>query len=134
MLLRPGGIGRAAIEAALGERVYDRDGDAPRASGTLASHYAPRTSLALADAASVAASPDAAVLAFGERPPAHAGPWIRAPREAAAYGHDLYANLRALDAGGAPRILVEVPPRAPEWEAVNDRLARAAAGAASEAP
>ncbi|HUP29029.1 MAG TPA: L-threonylcarbamoyladenylate synthase, partial [Usitatibacter sp.] len=42
-LLRPGGISRAELEAALGAALHDRDADAPRASGTLAAHYAPRT-------------------------------------------------------------------------------------------
>jgi L-threonylcarbamoyladenylate synthase len=58
--------------------------------------------------------------------------WIAAPHDAARYGHDLYANLRRLDASGAKRILVEAPPRTPEWEAVNDRLGRAAAGSADD--
>ena len=53
---------------------------------------------------------------------------IQAPQDASGYGHDLYANLRRLDASGAARIVVEAPPESPEWEAVNDRLARAAAG------
>jgi L-threonylcarbamoyladenylate synthase len=55
--------------------------------------------------------------------------WIAAPADAARYAHDLYANLRRLDASGASRILVEAPPGSPDWEAVNDRLRRAAAGA-----
>ena len=55
--------------------------------------------------------------------------WITAPADPLRYGHDLYANLRSLDASGAKRIVVEAPPRLPAWEAVNDRLARAAAGA-----
>ena len=57
--------------------------------------------------------------------------WITAATNPARYGHDLYANLRTLDASGAKRIVVEAPPRLPAWEAVNDRLARAAAGAGS---
>jgi hypothetical protein len=36
--------------------------------------------------------------------------WIHAGPDAAAYGHDLYANLRRLDATGAATILVEAPP------------------------
>ena len=55
--------------------------------------------------------------------------WIHAPADPARYGHDLYANLRRLDACGATTIVVEAPPPEPAWEAVNDRLARAAAGA-----
>ena len=55
--------------------------------------------------------------------------WIEASRDPAVYGHDLYSNLRKLDASGAKRILVEEPPSGARWEAVNDRLVRAAAGA-----
>jgi L-threonylcarbamoyladenylate synthase len=54
---------------------------------------------------------------------------MTAARDAVTYGHDLYARLRELDAQGARRILVESPPGDVEWEAVNDRLLRAAAGA-----
>jgi L-threonylcarbamoyladenylate synthase len=54
--------------------------------------------------------------------------WIAAPSHATAYAHDLYANLRTLDAAGCDAILVEQPPIAAEWAAVNDRLMRAAAG------
>ena len=129
VLLRPGSISRAQLEEALGGPVEERDTSAPRASGTLGAHYAPRSPLALVESAQLrGAAADAAVLAFASRPAAHPGAWIVAPREAAAYGHDLYANLRRLDASGARRILVEAPPRDPRWEAVNDRLDRAAAG------
>jgi L-threonylcarbamoyladenylate synthase len=57
-----------------------------------------------------------------------ASDWIAAPADAAGYAHDLYANLRTLDASGAVEILVERPPTTPEWDGVNDRLMRAAAG------
>jgi len=46
------------------------------------------------------------------------------------YAHELYAALRALDAQASDRILVERPPAEAAWLAVNDRLARAAAGSA----
>jgi len=132
-LMRPGGISRAELERALGTRLAERGADAPRASGTLAAHYAPRTALSLLDRASLEAqlAGDVAVLAFGAATPgARAREWSAASAEPLPYGHDLYANLRRLDASGAQRILVEAPPRTPEWEAVNDRLSRAAAGAA----
>ena len=54
--------------------------------------------------------------------------WIAAPVDAGDYAHDLYANLRILDAAGCDAILVEQLPHSPEWVAVNDRLGRAAAG------
>ena len=47
VLLRPGAVTRDQIEEALGMTVHDRDASAPRASGTLAAHYAPRTALVL---------------------------------------------------------------------------------------
>jgi L-threonylcarbamoyladenylate synthase len=135
VLLRPGAISRADLASVLGEALRDRDAEAPRASGTLAAHYAPRTALSLVHPGALEAdlnSPwSAAVLAFREAPlNARVMTWITAPATAAAYGHDLYANLRTLDASGAKRIVVETPPETPEWEAVNDRLARAAAGTA----
>jgi len=51
--------------------------------------------------------------------------WIEGPREPWRYGHDLYANLRALDSSGCDRILVEEPPDTLEWAAIRDRLTRA---------
>jgi L-threonylcarbamoyladenylate synthase len=134
VLLRPGSITREDIATALGIPPSERDAAAPRASGTLAAHYAPRTALALVDAQSLdeeLASPsNIAVLALREPPPmARVTSWITGAFDATRYGHDLYANLRTLDGSGAKRIVVEAPPRTQAWEAVNDRLARAATGA-----
>lgn len=121
VLLRPGAITRADIAAVLGAFPGERDAAAPRASGTLAAHYAPTTPVILVDRdtieAELARGASVAVLALGRE------------ADPARYGHDLYARLRELDARGARRILVEAPPATPAWEAVNDRLARAAAGA-----
>ncbi|MBL0141939.1 MAG: threonylcarbamoyl-AMP synthase [Betaproteobacteria bacterium] len=132
VLLRPGAITREQLARVLGVAPGNRDADAPRASGTLAAHYAPATPVTLVDPvaleAQVAGPGHCAVLAMRPALP-RAKAWIAAPSDAARYGHDLYANLRSLDAAGADRILVEAPPRQPAWEAVNDRLARAAAGA-----
>ena len=131
VLLRPGGVSREDLASVLGSPPRERDAEAPRASGTLASHYAPRTPLVLVGSEGlereIANAPDVAVLAL-RRPPeaSRAAAWIVAPADALRYGHDLYANLRTLDASGARRIVVEAPPRNPVWEAVNDRLSRAA--------
>ncbi len=134
VLLRPGAITRSQLEAALGVPLRERDACAPRASGTLAAHYAPATPVRLVASGellqAVANAGCAAVLAMRDAT-AGAVAWIAAPRDPARYGHDLYASLRALDAARAREILVEAPPAAPEWEAVNDRLSRAAAGATS---
>jgi len=135
VLLRPGAITRRDIETVLGVAPAERDAAAPRASGTLDAHYAPRTALVLADAASIAAQAGEAgiaVLALREKPAgAKAAAWIAVPADPIRYGHELYANLRTLDRSGARRILVEAPPPLAAWEAVNDRLKRAAAGTAA---
>jgi L-threonylcarbamoyladenylate synthase len=134
VLLRPGAITREQLAHVLGESPRDRDAEAPRASGTLAAHYAPGTPLKLVASraleSELAQPGRAAVLAFRNAASGvAASEWIRAHDDALRYGHDLYANLRRLDASGAKRILVEAPPAEASWEAVNDRLRRAAAGA-----
>jgi L-threonylcarbamoyladenylate synthase len=137
-LLRPGSIAAARVEQALGEPLAAPAAGAPRAPGTLAAHYAPRTPLLLVEAdlalelaASLARQGKrVAVLALSAQQPLTPGlAWIAAPREAAGYAHALYASLRRLDEARCDSILVERPPQDPEWAAINDRLTRAAAGA-----
>ena len=132
VLLRPGGVSRAMLAEALRTDVRARDADAPRASGTLEAHYAPRIPLSLASREEVdreGRNGHVAVLALHEAPyPVPRPMWIAAAPHAGRYAHDLYANLRRLDTSGARSILVEAPPSLAEWEAVNDRLSRAAAG------
>jgi L-threonylcarbamoyladenylate synthase len=133
VLLRPGGLPRAAIERALGRELADppttRGAEAPLAPGMLATHYAPRTRLRL-NGDRVA--PGEALLGFG---PAPAAGVERAkcvlnlsPRadlvEAAA---NLFSHLRALDAAGASAIVVMPIPGEGLGEAINDRLRRGAA-------
>jgi L-threonylcarbamoyladenylate synthase len=130
VLLRPGGIGIDDLARILGASPRAPDASAPRASGTLASHYAPYTPSRLVDAGTLAqiaaGNARAAVLARTVARPANfAGVWIAAPDDATRYAHDLYANLRQLDAARAEAILIEAPPAGDTWLAVRDRLARA---------
>jgi len=139
MLLRPGGVPAAEIARVLGRTPPAADADAPRASGMLAVHYAPRTparilsAAALASACMESAGSFAVLARTFARPAQFAGGWIDAPREAAGYAHDLYANLRALDATGAAAILIEAVPDDAAWQAVRDRLTRAAHGSHEDA-
>ena len=131
VLLRPGRIGRAALEAALGEPVVDRDAGAPRASGTLAAHYQPDTPVELLDAPSLAARLSSGAGAgcavwSRVRPGMPVFSWEPAPADAAGFEAALYDTLRRLDRIGASRLLVEAPPAGADWDAVRDRLARAA--------
>lgn len=129
-ILRPGMIGRAAIEAVIGP-LGENGGDAPRASGTLEKHYAPRTPLRLVARDELAADRDSHVLALDTLPRGSHG--LALPAHPDGYAHGLYAALRELDASGAARLLVERPPDDPRWLAVHDRLRRAAAGAGPDA-
>ena len=61
-----------------------------------------------------------------QSPGVRAALWREMPAEPGPYAHDLYAALRELDARGADLILVEQVPAGEEWDAVRDRLQRAA--------
>jgi len=131
VLLRPGRIDREALQAALDEPVVDRDAQAPRASGTLASHYSPDTPVELIEPGAIdarlAALSGARVAVWSTHRPARApAHWEVAPQDPAACEAALYATLRRLDRLGLDRILVAAPPPAPGWAAVLDRLERAA--------
>lgn len=144
VMLRPGQITRAQIEAACGRAVRGKDAPqevsgqaAPRASGTLESHYAPRAKVRLMTAQDI----NAKLLALGphannlglwtnERPEVSAGAgvlWREQATTAEKAAHDLFSVLRDLDARGVTQIWVQQPPDTPEWEGVRDRLQRAAA-------
>ncbi|WP_296737811.1 L-threonylcarbamoyladenylate synthase [Mesorhizobium sp.] len=127
-LLRPGGIAAGEIEAVAGAKML-RGATGIEAPGMLASHYAPGASMRLnAERVGV----DEALLAFG---PSRAEGWRQAValknlsevgdlREAAA---NLFSYMQALDRSGAASIAVEPVPFDGLGEAINDRLARAAA-------
>ena len=139
-ILRPGRIGHAALEAAIGEVASGAVASSPRAAGTHAAHYAPRTPIELASEAEFAtrlasharAGRRVVALARAALPAGAEG--IAAGANPDRYAHALYAALRALDALNAERIVIESPPPGPEWVAVRDRLMRAAAGAPLDGP
>lgn len=144
VLLRPGALSREVIEAALGEPLHAPDAAAPRASGTLASHYAPRARVRLFEPATLVAAlcpPDTSappwpegVAVYSRQPvAAPAGRWRVMPAEPAAAAHELFAVLRALDVPAVREIWIEQPPDLPAWEGVRDRLRRAAAEPGAEA-
>ncbi|MBI1891609.1 MAG: threonylcarbamoyl-AMP synthase [Burkholderiales bacterium] len=134
VLLRPGHISREQIAGVIGRVPNTPDAAAPRASGTLDAHYAPRTALALVNAEELAgiaerllkAGRRIAVMCRVTQPVSQAVAHIRMPLEEAGYAHDLYAALRAMDVAGADIILAEAPPDEDIWQGVNDRLRRAA--------
>lgn len=159
VLLRPGHISAAAIAEVLGVMPKAHaDAAAPRVSGSLKAHYAPRTPLlmrtraaiercmgmdvsAFLDQAGLPGSqrthPRVAVLGIGpltddSKVGLAAGfIWVSASQDPVAYARDLYSNLRTLDHGGFDCLLVQAPPEGAAWHAVQDRLQRAAAAFSS---
>ena len=140
VLLRPGVLTRAQIEAVAGEPLRERDAEAPRASGTLEAHYAPSATLRLMPAAQLAQAVAEALkkrdstgmrlAVYSRTPPARVAPGLqhrRMPALASEVAHELFSVLRAFDDGGAQLVWVEEPPPSPEWDGVRDRLHRAAA-------
>ncbi len=128
-LLRPGGLPRKAIEGVLGRPLAGRGPAAsgPVAPGMLASHYAPRATLRL-NADTLA--PGEALLAFGPRRIAGAAATelnLSATGDLTEAAANLFSHLRRLDRAGAAAIAVMPIPADGLGEAINDRLARAAA-------
>jgi L-threonylcarbamoyladenylate synthase len=126
VLLRPGGLPREDIVRVAGPLADHVRRGAPSAPGQLASHYAPRAAMRLN---ALSPEPGEAYLAFGPSMPASDGMILNlSPAgdliEAAA---NLFSFLRRLDASGAEVIAVSPIPSQGLGEAINDRLARAAA-------
>lgn len=153
VLLRPGMLSVSQLSAASGVSVLspasyaDESGVAvsgalttvtPAAPGTLASHYAPRARVRLMTIEEMRAHLHDAKLPLAT--------WTRTsllsvdqaalpdvvrhfpmPSDAAQCAHDLFAQLRSMDALGVQEIWIETPPDGEAWEGVRDRLQRAAA-------
>jgi L-threonylcarbamoyladenylate synthase len=138
VLLRPGTLARAQIEAACGERLWlpeEMPDAAPRASGTLESHYAPNAKVRLMEAKSLQTALDllgndsAAIAVYARTALRTRTPhYRRMPDDAVETARQLFAVLREFDAAGVKLIWVESPPDDPAWDGVRDRLGRAAAG------
>ena len=133
-ILRHGAITRHMLEEALGCSIPDGGKNSPRASGTLKSHYAPVTKVILVDDIAQGlkeyAGHKIAVMAPADKlsvTPSNVVKWFAADHDAAAYMHSLYSRLHELDKAGAEFILIERPATGDRWDAVQDRLTRAAA-------
>ena len=155
VLLRPGQISVHQLEKLLGRPLATTDHAAPRVSGSLDAHYAPRTPLALIEREALAETMAALrakqrqVLSLAIDKEVVQTTALQAeilqteglqsesldregvftthmPSDPQAYAQALYAQSRALDQVGADLILVEQPPKTTAWQGINDRLQRAA--------
>lgn len=121
VVLRPGNVTRADIQAVLGRPL----GVAPppllrKSPGLYRRHYAPRAAVLLVERL----RPSQAGLTFG---PATSAKQQKMPDEPRAYAAALYVALKRLDDLGCEEIGIEMPPNTAEWEAVLDRLKKASA-------
>jgi L-threonylcarbamoyladenylate synthase len=143
VVLRPGQISVTQLAQCLGHMPAlpkSSDVAAPRVSGSLEAHYAPKTPLVLIDTAELVPllqRLDSAGVTYGlmqysllysslASEQQHAVANQQLPDEADAYAHRLYASLRILDTQNTALIVIERPPTGDEWQGVNDRLRRAA--------
>jgi L-threonylcarbamoyladenylate synthase len=134
-VLRPGSITVSQLRAVVPGLMDGAAASGPRVPGSDAKHYAPSmplsivTSGKLEEVVAQLTSEHERVAVLATRPPRVANrfmTWINAGRRAEVYGRDLYVNLRTLDKSGAREILVEEVPPGEPWDAVRDRLRRAA--------
>ena len=136
-LLRPGHITAEQISLVLGRELTAADQSAPRVSGALDAHYAPRTPVVLIKQQELqrvmnkleASQQSFVLMTCGSSQLSLSSSALmthQLPSDAKAYAHGLYAGLRLLDEKKAQVMLVELPPQDEAWRGVNDRLRRAA--------
>ena len=127
-ILRPGAISAQQVAALVGPLSQDA-GPRPPAPGDQPRHYAPDVPTRLVEGAELERAPsDVAVLALDPPPrerPLSAAPWLGLGDDPVAYGRELYAALRVLEAGRPRAIWIERVPGREAWRAVEDRLERA---------
>ncbi|MEU3777357.1 L-threonylcarbamoyladenylate synthase [Streptomyces sp. NPDC032472] len=135
-ILRPGGVTREDLEAAVGYRLTVPSTSTVRVPGQHPSHYAPRARVVLVAPEKVIAEAELAH-ELGHRvgvllPPASAGTPVKAhavvalPASAAAYARGLYGFLRRLDQQGCDLIVASLPAEEGLGLAIANRLRRAA--------
>jgi L-threonylcarbamoyladenylate synthase len=153
VLLRPGVLTATQIEYACGQNLLlnkelsrqeksrlEADSlsleDAPRASGMLESHYAPKAKLRLMDAKALQTALDILdtdaknIAVYSRQQMQSASTTIifrRMPEDAGLAAQQLFATLRELDQPDIKLIWVETPPEDAVWDGVRDRVTRAAA-------
>jgi L-threonylcarbamoyladenylate synthase len=148
VILRPGAITQAMIDQALGgnekaDGASSKIESAPRVSGSLSAHYAPKTKLVLYDAKDTdlvmgkVNSSDLKKIAWVHFPKdlaakdlglKNVAKEVLLPLESKVVARELYALLRHLDTLNVDCIFFEQLPGGIEWDAIKDRLGRASVG------
>jgi L-threonylcarbamoyladenylate synthase len=128
ILLRPGGISRTELEAIAGPvaSAQEAQAGAHPSPGMHPRHYSPRTPLLLMKDGKLPDQGQGIYLQHQHLPSRESVQTIQMPAAATDYAAALYEILHQADAGNYNWIAVDLPPNTPEWEAVQDRLRRAA--------
>jgi len=133
VILRPGMITAQQIESVLQQQVATQKKNAPRVSGSLESHYAPVTRTRLMPTPElklflreVGQQNTFAFIVWSEV--GEGRNVIQMSSDSRQYAHDLYHVMRELDKKGLQEIIIEAVPEMIEWDAIRDRLQRAAHG------
>jgi L-threonylcarbamoyladenylate synthase len=126
-LLRPGPLDVDQVKKISGVTIIYSNKNIPRVSGSLPSHYAPKTPVKLFDYNKIKfQDKNIGVMSFRDQPENFTNIiWLKMPINPTLYAKQLYANLRKLDKNNLDTIWVEVPPKEVVWGAILDRLKRA---------
>ncbi len=126
--MRPGPLSISKIKKFSGVKVITtKSKKSPRVSGSLKSHYAPKTKVILFQK-KIKFKSNAVVMTIKIKPDENSKSslFVKMPHDSDKYAQLLYAVLRELDDMKFDVIYIETPPNKPEWLAVRDRLMRAA--------
>jgi L-threonylcarbamoyladenylate synthase len=130
-LLRPGMVTSAQLRQKLGDVVEGPSSteSVARSPGQQARHYAPRVPVVIVPSFAISSVLDGndGLLSRSDNSRDASVVPIAMPDSAEEYASRLFDALRRLDSMGVRRIVVEEPPHGPAWEAIHDRLRRAAA-------
>jgi L-threonylcarbamoyladenylate synthase len=131
ILLRPGGIPRIVLEAIIGPVAIPQEPQAGAhpSPGLHPRHYSPRTTLYLVADGKLPDQGQGIYLQHRHRPSRVNITIHQMPQSPADYAAVLYEVLHQADAENYNWIAADIPPTTPEWEAVHDRLRRAASTA-----
>lgn len=133
VLLRPGLINRAKLEAVVGPLGSTRGSlETLRSPGLLDRHYAPVAQVRLVPGDGAVAVREA--LSRGRRvgwlsfhPTGFDGVFFRSMKaNPDGYAAELYSALHDCDRADCEEIVIDLPPMEPVWDAIHDRLRRAA--------
>lgn len=138
-ILRCGPVTRQQLEIAMGQSVASPKNHTEAVPGNVKAHYQPNTPLHILSSKQLLAKIDSlyqknchfivwsdAVVEQCKKINVSASKWSCLENDAALFGRRLYVTLYQVDQACPSQIIIEQPPQSYAWDAVNDRLTRAA--------